>query len=120
MSSISLMDDHSHEDPSKSVVRLENTYQLAPDRKFLAAAAHNILQEVVDGYLTEEKYDPELCRQMARTIADVVKARVKELLFARLVGWFVGWLVGRYVCNLFLGSGLVWNNVGNVPVFSCF
>ena len=77
------MDEHSHEDPSKCVVRLENTFQLGPNRKFLAAAAHNILQEVVDGYLAEEKYDAELCRQMARTIADVVKARVKELLYAR-------------------------------------
>ena len=85
MSSISFMDEHSHEDPSKSLVRLENTFQLGPDRKFLAASAQNILQEVVDGYLAEEKYDAELCRQMARTIADVVKARVKDLLFARSV-----------------------------------
>ena len=37
----------------------------------------------MEGYLGEEKYEAELCKQMARTIADVAKARVKELLVAR-------------------------------------
>ena len=37
----------------------------------------------MEGYLGEEKYEAELCKQMARTIADVAKARVKELLVHR-------------------------------------
>ncbi|XP_077981124.1 dynein light chain Tctex-type 5-B-like [Glandiceps talaboti] len=64
-------------------VRLEPTFQLGPERKFPVSKVKHILMDVLESYLAEEKYEPELCRQMTKTISEVVKARVKDLLVKR-------------------------------------
>ncbi|XP_064607034.1 dynein light chain Tctex-type 5-B-like isoform X2 [Liolophura sinensis] len=64
-------------------LKLENTYQLKPKQKFSESMVHNILKEVLESYLAEEKYEPELCKQMTKTISEVVKARVKEMIVPR-------------------------------------
>ena len=52
-------------------VQLEPTYQLEPSKRFPVNSIKSILGEVLEGYLAEERYEPELCRQMTKTISDV-------------------------------------------------
>ncbi len=52
-------------------VRLENTYQMEPSKNFPSGMVKNIIKDVLQGYLAEEKYEPELCRQMTKTLSEV-------------------------------------------------
>ena len=52
-------------------VQLEPTYQLEPSRRFPVSSIKSILGDVLEGYLAEEKYEPELCKEMTKTISDV-------------------------------------------------
>jgi hypothetical protein len=65
------MDEPGHDDHFKSHHRLENTYQLGPRKRFPYSTVKNIMQDAMDGYLAEEKYEPELCRQMSKTLSEV-------------------------------------------------
>jgi len=70
MSTVSFMDEPGHDD-HRPQVRMENTYQLEPRRKFPAGKIKHIIGDVLDSYLAEERYEPELCRQMSKTISEV-------------------------------------------------
>ncbi|NXI79973.1 TC1DA protein, partial [Rhipidura dahli] len=50
-----------------------------PARRFPVAAVDGILREEVAKALGGLRYEPGPCREAARDIAEVVKARVKEL-----------------------------------------
>ncbi|XP_076829016.1 dynein light chain Tctex-type 5 isoform X1 [Brachyhypopomus gauderio] len=52
-------------------------------RILINLTVRDILKDVLANYLQEEKYEPELSRQMTKTIAEVVKARVKDLMIPR-------------------------------------
>ncbi|NXI59872.1 TC1DA protein, partial [Chloroceryle aenea] len=54
-----------------------------PPRRFPVAAVDEILKDVLGSYLREQPYEPALCRDMARDIAEVIKARVKDLMIPR-------------------------------------
>ena len=71
MSTISFMEDQGHEDHSRPPVKMENTYQMSPKKKFPVGAIKHIIKDVLEGYLAEEKYEPELCRQMTKSISEV-------------------------------------------------
>jgi len=84
MSTVSFMDDPGTDDiRAHHAVKMENTYKMEPSEKFPESKVKNIIKEVLEGYLSEEKYEPELCRQMTKTLSEVVKARVKELMVPR-------------------------------------
>ncbi|XP_043941520.1 dynein light chain Tctex-type 5 [Protopterus annectens] len=84
VSTVSYMDEPGHHDEvTRPAVQMENTYQLAPSKRFPVATVNNILKDVVTSYLQEEKYEAELCRQMTKTISEVIKARVKDLMIPR-------------------------------------
>ena len=70
-STVSYMDDPGHEEHFKPPARMENTYQLEPTRRFPYTVVKNLMQDALDGYLAEEKYEPELCRQMSKTLSEV-------------------------------------------------
>ena len=55
-------------------VRMENTFQLQPGRRFPDGQVRNIIRDVLEGYLTEERYEPELCRQMTKTLSEVIQS----------------------------------------------
>ena len=72
MSTISFMDDPGTDDiPRPHAVKMENTYKMEPTDKFPESKVKNIMKEVLEGYLAEEKYEPELCRQMTKTLSEV-------------------------------------------------
>ncbi|XP_076829017.1 dynein light chain Tctex-type 5 isoform X2 [Brachyhypopomus gauderio] len=83
-STVSYIDEHGHHDDiPRPPVQMENTYQLGPTKRFPVQTVRDILKDVLANYLQEEKYEPELSRQMTKTIAEVVKARVKDLMIPR-------------------------------------
>ncbi|NXN45481.1 TC1DA protein, partial [Rhinoptilus africanus] len=54
-----------------------------PPRRFPVAAVDGILKEVVGSRLREQPYEPARCRAMAEEMAEVIKARVKDLMIPR-------------------------------------
>ncbi|KAI8509152.1 PREDICTED: tctex1 domain-containing protein 1-B-like isoform X1 [Branchiostoma belcheri] len=83
ISTVSFMDEPSHTDELHPPVKLENTYQMSPTKRFPVSTVRHILKDVLQNYLQEERYEPELCRQMTKTISEVIKARVKDLMVPR-------------------------------------
>ncbi|KAK2860826.1 hypothetical protein Q7C36_004992 [Tachysurus vachellii] len=110
ISSVSYMDEAGHHDENpRHAVQMENTYQLGPSKRFPDHAVREILKDVLSSYLQEEKYEPELCRQMTKTISEVVKARVKDLMIPRykiIVMISIGQLAEQ---NVRMASRCVWD-----------
>lgn len=65
------MDNPERDDHFRPPVKLENTYQLGPKRKFPENSVKRIIKDVLESYLSEEQYDLELCRQMTKTVSEV-------------------------------------------------
>ncbi|XP_045055489.1 dynein light chain Tctex-type 5 isoform X1 [Desmodus rotundus] len=110
VSTVSYMDDPSQRDvTSRLTVQMENTYQLGPTKHFPVAIVNHILKDVLTNYLQEEQYEPELCRQMTKTISEVIKAQVKDLTIPRyklIVIVYIGQLSGQ---SILIGSRCLWN-----------
>ncbi|XP_056149804.1 dynein light chain Tctex-type 5 [Lampris incognitus] len=84
ISTVSYIDDPGHhDDNTRTVVQMENTYQMEPYKRFPASIVNDVLKDVLTSYLQEIKYEAELCRQMTKTISEVIKARVKDLMIPR-------------------------------------
>ncbi|KAL6065957.1 hypothetical protein STEG23_030060 [Scotinomys teguina] len=105
------MDEHSQPDEAyRFTVRMENTYQLGPKKHFPVATVNRILKDVLTAYLQEAKYDPEFCRQMTKTISEVIKAQVKELMIPRyklIVTVYIGQQDGQ---SILIGSRCLWDS----------
>ncbi|XP_004841554.1 tctex1 domain-containing protein 1 [Heterocephalus glaber] len=110
VSSVSYVDEPSQRDEiSRLTVRMENTYQLGPMKHFPMVIINCILKDVLTNYLQEEKYKPELCRQMTKTLSEVIKTQVKELMIPRyklIVVTHIGQLKDQ---SLFIGSRCLWD-----------
>ena len=61
----------------------ENTYQLEPNRKFEASKVKTIIDETLESHLKDEKYDPKSCRQLVKTLTEIIKGKVKDLVYER-------------------------------------
>lgn len=70
MSTVSYQDEPGHEDSHKSV-RYENTFQLSAQKRFPDNAVSSIIKDVLESYLVEQKYEPDICRQMSKTLSEV-------------------------------------------------
>ena len=51
--------------------KFENTFQLGPIRKYPVSEVRQILKDVLESYLAEERYEPDLCKQMSKTVSEV-------------------------------------------------
>ncbi len=71
MSTVSFMDEPADPTRQGPKVQLEPTYQLEPSKRFPVNSIKSILADVLEGYLSEERYEPDLCREMTKTISDV-------------------------------------------------
>ncbi|KAG7524411.1 hypothetical protein JOB18_011514 [Solea senegalensis] len=72
-----------HDDNARMVVTMENTYQMAPYKRFPVPAVEDILKDVLTNYLQQEKYEVEWSQKMTKTICEVIRARVKDLMIPR-------------------------------------
>ncbi|XP_030630312.1 dynein light chain Tctex-type 5 [Chanos chanos] len=110
ISTVSYIDEPSHHDDNvRPAVQMENTYQLGPVKRFPVLTVTDILKDVLTTYLQEEKYEVELSRQMTKTISEVVKARVKDLMIPRykiVVLITIGQLNNQ---NIHVGSRCLWD-----------
>ncbi|KAM4773636.1 LOW QUALITY PROTEIN: dynein light chain Tctex-type 5 [Cyanocitta cristata] len=80
-----------------------------PARRFPVAAVDEILRDVVGSALREQRYEAGPCREAARDIAEVVKARVKDLGVPRykiVVVTHIGQLGEQ---SLQIGSRCLWD-----------
>ncbi|XP_037058641.1 tctex1 domain-containing protein 1 isoform X3 [Peromyscus leucopus] len=81
----------------------------SPTKHFPVATVNRILKDVLTAHLQEAEYDPEFCRQMTKTISEVIKARVKELMIPRyklIVTVYIGQQDGQ---SILIGSRCLWN-----------
>ncbi|CAL8343711.1 unnamed protein product [Merluccius merluccius] len=109
LSTVSYMDEPGHHEDNARLVQMENTYHMGPSKRFPVLAVTDILKDVLSSYLQEEKYDAELCRQMTKTISEVLKARVKELMIPRykiVVLISIGQLGDQ---SMYVGSRFLWD-----------
>ena len=99
----------SHEDARNSLHHKENTYKMEPDTRFPSAAIKTIVQDVLESYLQNESYDSEVCREMTKTVSEVIRSRVKDLNLRRykLVSLvYIGQLANQ---GIKLGSRCLWD-----------
>ncbi|XP_050413030.1 dynein light chain Tctex-type 5-B [Patella vulgata] len=82
ISTISYLDEP-NPDEIRPPIKYENTYQLQPNKKVPYGRIQNMIKDVLEGYLADEHYDANLCKQMTKTISDVIKARVKDMEIPR-------------------------------------
>ena len=82
MSTISFMDEPHGDNMMHPPVRMENTFQLQPYHRFPDGQVRNIIREVLEGYLAEERYEPELCRQMTKTLSEVRPSMPKLMKYS--------------------------------------
>lgn len=55
-----------------------------PTKHFPVFIVNHILKDVLTSYLQEEQYEPELCRQMTKTISEVMCDLPKVLSVSRV------------------------------------
>lgn len=60
-----------------------NTYRLEPVKKFEHWKVTEIIKKTFEEHLIEASYDREICHQMSKTLADLIKEQVKSLQFSR-------------------------------------
>ncbi|KAM8792077.1 dynein light chain Tctex-type 5 [Rhynchonycteris naso] len=110
MSTVSYLDEPSHLDVASCLtVQMENTYQLGPTKHFPVIIVNNILKDVLTSYLQEEKYEPELCKQLTKTIAEVIKGQVKDLMLPRFKLIVTVHIGPRNDQCILIGSRCLWN-----------
>lgn len=75
--------------------KYENTYRLEPSMKFEASKVKAVIDDVFESHLKkEEAYDHTANKQHVKTLAEIIKLRVKELNYARY----------KIVCSVTIGE----------------
>eukprot|EP00049_Salpingoeca_infusionum_P017749 m.354209 g.354209 ORF g.354209 m.354209 type:complete len:163 (+) comp16952_c0_seq1:240-728(+) len=69
--------------PKRPVTPVENTYRMEPYKKFSASEVTKVIEEVLEGQLEEEVYDPRATKQMSKTLSTIITNRVKALNYDR-------------------------------------
>ncbi|NXP15341.1 TC1DB protein, partial [Thinocorus orbignyianus] len=80
-----------------------------PPRRFPVAAVDDILRDVLGSRLKEQPYEAGRCRELAEEMAEVIKARVKDLMVPRykiVVVTYIGQLNEQ---GMQIGSRCLWD-----------
>ncbi|XP_047197998.1 dynein light chain Tctex-type 5-A-like [Hippoglossus stenolepis] len=88
---------------------MENTYQTGPYKRFPVGTVTDILKDVLTTYLQEERYEVEWSQKMTKTICEVTRARVKDLMIPRykvVVLVHIGQLTGQ---SMQISSRCLWD-----------
>ncbi|KAJ7401478.1 SH3-containing GRB2-like protein 3-interacting protein 1 isoform X4 [Pitangus sulphuratus] len=92
---------------------IKKRFAAGPSKRFPVAAVDEILRDVVESYLREQRYEPAQCREVAKDITEVVKARVKDLVIPRykiVVVTHIGQLDEQ---SMQIGSRCLWDPVSD-------
>lgn len=76
MSSVSFKDEPSRAEHFRAPVRYENTYQLEPSKTLPYYLVENIIKESMENLLADERYRPEFCRDMTKTLSEVSSSKL--------------------------------------------
>ncbi|XP_047446025.1 dynein light chain Tctex-type 5 [Mugil cephalus] len=110
ISTVSCIDELGHQDDNTRItITMENTYQMEPYQRFPVPAVTDILKDVLTSYLQEEKYEVEWSQKMTKTICEVIRARVKDLMIPRykiVVLVHIGQLTGQ---SMQISSRCLWD-----------
>ncbi|XP_034411069.1 tctex1 domain-containing protein 1 [Cyclopterus lumpus] len=110
ISTVSYLDELAHhDDNARMVTTMENTFQMGPHKRIPIPAVTDILKDVLTNYLQEEKYEVEWSQKMTKTICEVIRARVKELMIPRykiVVLVHIGQLTGQ---SMQVSSRCLWD-----------
>lgn len=97
----------------------ENTYKMKPDKRFSAAEVRSIIQQHLQS-LESQKYDPKLCRELAKGMANSIMGDLKMLGYSRF----------KFVCSVTIGqirgqdvtiaSRSIWDTERDTFVFESF
>lgn len=79
------MDEPGQDNMPYPAVRLENSYQTSPTKRFPYAKVKAIIKDVLESYLAEERYEPDLCRQMSKTISEVSNKLLSDSIILKLI-----------------------------------
>lgn len=80
---------------AKTARMVQPTYQLKPTSNFSGTQINKIASDLLDLYLNDVTYSPELCRQKSKEIARAITDAIKKLGLTRYDGLPIGQLVGR-------------------------
>ena len=110
----------SDQNPLRPRVQLENTYKTEPDEHFETHEVQKIIQNVLEKYLEHQEYDGPLMGQKSRTLADMIKEKVKALRYDRykIITWVV---IGQKGCNdIRIASKGIWDEDNDTYVEAFF
>ncbi|KAK0069810.1 tctex1 domain-containing protein 1-B [Biomphalaria pfeifferi] len=96
----------------KVPVQYQNTYRLGPsgNEKFQPSKAQQVMKEVLQSYLSSEKYNTEICGNIVGQISDVIKGRVKSLGFSPRYKFVCVVTIGQHRNQgVAVASRCVWN-----------
>lgn len=108
ISTVSNLEDQLHHDDNTRLPTV-NTYQLGPYKRYSVPVITDILKDVLTSYLQHETYEAEWSRQMTKTLCEVIRARVKELMIPRyktVVVVHIGQLTGQ---GMQISSRCLWD-----------
>jgi len=92
-----------------NVTRYENSYQMAPKKKFLPDKAQQIIEETLEEKLGEVEYSAELCKDMVVDLSDLIKERIKGMKLPRYKIVCVVQIGQRLKQGIRIGSRCMWN-----------
>ncbi|XP_062480437.1 LOW QUALITY PROTEIN: dynein light chain Tctex-type 5 [Pezoporus occidentalis] len=84
-----------------------------PSKRFPVAAVDAILRDVLGSCLREQPYEPVRCREMVKDIAEVIKARVKDLMIPRYKIVVVTHIGQLKEPSILIGSRCLWDPVSD-------
>ncbi|XP_065529171.1 LOW QUALITY PROTEIN: dynein light chain Tctex-type 5 [Lathamus discolor] len=84
-----------------------------PSERFPVAAVDAILRDVLGSCLREQPYEPVRCREMVKDIAEVIKARVKDLMIPRYKIVVVTHIGQLNEPSIQIGSRCLWDPVSD-------
>ncbi|XP_069020607.1 dynein light chain Tctex-type 5-B-like isoform X1 [Embiotoca jacksoni] len=108
-----------HDDHAQMGVKMENSYQMGPGKRFPVPAVTDILNEVLTSFLKEKKSNIR-SQKMSSEITEEIKDRVKELMIPRykiVVLVYVGQFTGQ---SMQISSRCQWDAANDTFAYSSF
>ncbi|KAL9951826.1 hypothetical protein ACROYT_G044561 [Oculina patagonica] len=82
-----------HSSRPRETTVTENTYKMAPDRRFSVAEVRSIIQQHLQS-LESQKYDAKLCRELDKGMSNSIMSDLKMLGYSRF----------KFVCSVTIGQ----------------
>lgn len=92
-----------------NVTRYENSYQMAPKKKFLPDKARKIIEETLEEKLSEVEYSPEICKDMVTELSELIKERIKAMKLPRYKIICIVQIGQKLKQGIRIGSRCIWN-----------